>query len=1554
MTMELSPITNWSLPEAAVSEDGTFCDSFNDTISKLEHGYEIVHSPEVGASKTNACQHSPGKASESPSNWEQKSEFVDPVSDQSSLNSQVSATDVIDQSAHLEPLVHEISSDTTTTSDTPIPDGAALKHDSGAKKDDMFTYNNHNESIFDDERYFPSLRPEQTSVVKFDGKNPECIVHATLKALLVQLTSPEVIDYNLICDFFLTYRTFTDAHSVMNLLLTRLIWSLQYVNSPKQETQKLGKLVLLRTFVVLRHWILNYFFDDFESDEVLCDLFAFQINKITAHSGLIAADMVFEHKIFADIKTHWLSQIKTFFNRSFTSTPTSVFSVPLPMSPEYFNLKKLNSSFAEGSFRTNASFRRSAMLSLYDQKIHHKCIVHDASASASASAENLSLPIANLVNQHKSSRMSLDNKIKDYYTQGARRDNIKFAAASRRQPLAPRHNYSSLKDSSLALKKTANIPPANLSLVIKKDDLKAGFSTNGRVKLPSARINTIVPLSPVKKMSCSLKEEAKPAVIQDADAVGRKKSIKKIVEGWTKSLHSPEMPSNKSTFSSDHPSNSPDSNYATSPIIEHRDIGDRIDVLSARIVDELEFVIRYYILDSRQTTPERDSQKEPRKLSVAFSPTKTEFLLPAPLEKLSTGPGVEPGVGLGVVLGAGPGAGSGGTLEKAPTRESLATTNKDMSLHDISELNIEKIDNLFSQSTIGEMSDELGDSFNSQTRKSHVYAAKQRASRGSKRSTFGGRVTSINWNDDGNLLLENSTSVSDTSQRPETKFYDVSTDLNKQEMVPQSKMPSETPSSDVSYSDMEHYGSEVSDLGIAMSPRSPRKRSTQRLSLHDQFTSGTLGKAVPALARNSTESSSFRHESMKSYMTYDSALSAISESSRNEQYSSNLKKKTGCHDLRKLAEKGAVHPVVLARLSASSNVSSSAQKLNRASLASHVSKASSMAKKNVRLSTLCALTELPFNSARDSYASMSTRALFQDETARTANASVSSVFSNAPDAGKESKTTSDSKNESNRLSSASVAIPGISTNILRELAAIPDESFSSKNPIQCALYKLEGKPSAAAQQRKSAALGSQSLDDISFNRSALIDGNEIPAIPAPGLEASQTPEQKTHTTASDRSGEAPARKEETEQKESDGKVVVPEADHKPSPSAKTSGDVGDEHEAFQNTEDILDEINNAVTEDAIGYSSDIEDELKQRPITPINTRSKSTLLVSQSNSTPNCFYPSVAASESGRPHSLLNPKLVLDGYYLASEKLCVKEVMAAGSHVSFILSYDSKTIAEHFTLIERDMLEEIDWKELIELKWNKDLTPVNSWLEIIVNDEYYNKNKGVNLVIARFNLVVNWIISEILLTKSEDERREIVSKFIHIAHRSYEMQNFSTLMQVVLALTSEKVNKLKSTWKNLSPGDILTLKHLEQVTSPSKNFINMRVSTNSIKPSKGCIPFVGLYLSDLIFNAERPKFVKLKSEPKTGMVTSHENASELSLTQGESTLGSSSGVELEKMINFSRFRTSVHIVKSLSQSIEWAQNYNVAVDEELLRKCLYIKSLDEAEMNFCLDQPVNY
>lgn len=1384
-----------------------------------------------------------------------------------------------------------------------------------ASDNEAFLYNRHNEAIFDDVRYFPGLKHDQESVVKFDATNEEFINHATLRALIVQLTSPEVIDYNLICDFFLTYRTFTDSHTVMSLLLTRLIWSLQYVNSFKNDTEKIGKLVLLRTFVVLRHWILNYFIDDFLPDDKLCDTFSFYINQITHHSHLIRSNMVFELKIVTDLKIHWTSQINEFLKAGLPlDASQNVFSFLLPPVSDLASFKKLSKSNTEASIHTNPSFRRSAMLSLYDQKTHHKCLIYD---DFNANDENPQFSINNLLSQHKSSRTSLNDKLKDFQGKNLKKLDRR-TNTSKKVVKTNKHKYINLSDSSLALKKTTNMASdmETKPYEAEKENLMpVGFSTNGHVKLPSSRVAEIVPLTPAKKMEYRLIKDlpATPkspdfhANMDETDEMGRKKSLKKIVNEWKRSFNSPDLKNEKlETFESIKP-------LPDSPLLdEGKPLEDRMDVLSARIIDELEYLIRYYIMNLN-TIDEADDRDYISKSAIDFTPIQLNAQSNA--ATTSEGNGDE-------IWGQVPEA----TMTSIETKERV-------SVHNVSDLNIEKIGNSLSQEDIL-----LEENFHTSP---HDVSKLSNGISGdadnSKRSSFGGRVASINWNDEGDLNLEVSelleeeaasildNDLKETSFNPNrmiktsTQYFDVSNEMPLDIEGPT------TPSSASTPSDIDNYNEEVSDLGIAISPQS-MQQGLFKTTFNDQMS--TFNKRMSILSRNST-SSQFKRDSVKSYVSYDSAFS-VSSNSKTANNDGNLRKKHGYNNLRNLACKPDFENVEFVP---SEKVSEMPLNYKSTSVISHMSSL----RRSVRFSTLCALTELPFNEFEESETITKSNNVVTDRMRK-----LSDILDNSVIIGRKSKIHSTRKS-GDQSSSMSVAIPGISNYDLKELAAIPDESYVRQNPVQSALYRLEGRNNSEHV----------SIEDL-YMRSSTSERDLVKE-----LEPDST--------------------------------NVDESIRRASAMRLTLGECH-----TNNTQDILTEINNAATEDVIDYSSEVEKELREKPVTPTKTQSRGLGVPSSSISNMNALLTSVPTSENTSPYSILNPKVVLDGYALTSPNLTVENAIKNGSHVSFVLSCNSKSLAEHLTIIEKDMLQEIDWKELIELQWNKELTPVNSWLEIIVNESYYNKNKGVNLVIARFNLMVNWVISEILLTTTESEQIAIISRYIHVAYHCLAVQNFSTLMQIVLALTSEKVAKLKSTWKNLPPGDILTLKNLEALASPTKNFFKIRLCMNQLQPSRGCIPFVGLYLSDLIFNAERPKFVKTNNSPleaptprlndpipgpqrsqSTGgtpnmrpwsspnvMDNSVASTSTLtgpnapaafydsfegSVTIGDLTINSNtSDGEREKMINFSRFRTSVHIVKSLSQCIEWSKKYEFDVNEELLRKCLYIKSLDEEEMNYCL------
>lgn len=241
-------------------------------------------------------------------------------------------------------------------------------------------------------------------------------------------------------------------------------------------------------------------------------------------------------------------------------------------------------------------------------------------------------------------------------------------------------------------------------------------------------------------------------------------------------------------------------------------------------------------------------------------------------------------------------------------------------------------------------------------------------------------------------------------------------------------------------------------------------------------------------------------------------------------------------------------------------------------------------------------------------------------------------------------------------------------------------------------------------------------------------------------------------------------------------------------------------------------------------------------------------------------------------------------------------------HAPFVLNLSARDVCEQMTLIERDALEQVDWKELVELRWSRQPTHKHSWLQVLAQQPDVT---GISLVSARFDLVVEWVKSEISLCHSNPMKAQAISRFIHIAEAARYLQNFATVMQIVLALTSNALNRDLSTaaWALVAPSDKAMLARLDELVSPEKNFSRLRRAQKSIDFSKGCIPFAGLYLSDLVANSE---------QPDTG---------------------------------FPKFQAAASIVRSFVQTIEWSKNYNIRQQPSLLSKCLYLHSLSTTELD---------
>ena len=106
------------------------------------------------------------------------------------------------------------------------------------------------------------------------------------------------------------------------------------------------------------------------------------------------------------------------------------------------------------------------------------------------------------------------------------------------------------------------------------------------------------------------------------------------------------------------------------------------------------------------------------------------------------------------------------------------------------------------------------------------------------------------------------------------------------------------------------------------------------------------------------------------------------------------------------------------------------------------------------------------------------------------------------------------------------------------------------------------------------------------------------------------------------------------------------------------------------------------------------------------------------------------------------------------------------------------------------------------------------------------------------------------------QRKNILKHWIKISEKCYELGNFNSMIGIISVLQGVNILRLKRTWELLSPRYHGIFNSLREISSPERNFYEYRQQIRQhqqyndpvIKRStKPCIPFLGVYLSDLTF-----------------------------------------------------------------------------------------------------------
>ncbi|KAJ6248294.1 ras guanine nucleotide exchange factor i-related [Anaeramoeba flamelloides] len=175
-----------------------------------------------------------------------------------------------------------------------------------------------------------------------------------------------------------------------------------------------------------------------------------------------------------------------------------------------------------------------------------------------------------------------------------------------------------------------------------------------------------------------------------------------------------------------------------------------------------------------------------------------------------------------------------------------------------------------------------------------------------------------------------------------------------------------------------------------------------------------------------------------------------------------------------------------------------------------------------------------------------------------------------------------------------------------------------------------------------------------------------------------------------------------------------------------------------------------------------------------------------------------------------------------------------------LFDIDEEEIARQLTLFEFQIYQKIRPPELLNLAWSK------------AKLKYRAPN--VIALIHRFNEVSSWVVTTILKSERVRERARIIVRFCKLAEHLRSLNNYNGVMSIISGFENSAIWRLKYTFEEVPKRNHEIIQELKKELSSDNSYRYYRSLLRKVDPP--CIPYLGVYLTDLTFIEEgNPNFI---------------------------------------------------------------------------------------------------